>query len=190
MVSASGSTVRVDMLLPCTGPSRAPHSFVEDSPLLSAIVTKQGRIPVKDDFSLSASPNVFVVGDLCSHASLPDGGTAQFANWSGLQAAYALLQRGTWQRTRSLSALVPEPLFVLQDIRRWPRMYVISLGPHDGIVIVNGLVLGSSCLTRRMGGAGKWLIERTKVCESMGQEWALAFWALGDSAAALLGYIM
>ena len=67
-----------------------------------------------------------------------------------------------------------------------PRVMCLSLGPHEALLVFNGLLLTSS-VGRRIGALAKWFIESSKVWQVRDLALGHAIWALGDAAAITLG---
>jgi len=59
-----------------------------------------------------------------------------------------------------------------------PLLACVSLGPHNGIVVFNDLVIGGFGLSI-LAGVVKFIIERSKISEIRGEVWGSAFWAFG-----------
>jgi len=58
-----------------------------------------------------------------------------------------------------------------------PRIYCVSLGPHDGVLAFNWLVVGGP-----IAAILKWLVEWTKVLSVSGRPIGRLFWQIADSA--------
>lgn len=59
-----------------------------------------------------------------------------------------------------------------------PLLSCVSLGPYNGIIIFNNIVLGG-LLFGLLGGMMKFIIERSKIAEIRNRLWGRLFWAFG-----------
>lgn len=62
-----------------------------------------------------------------------------------------------------------------------PTLMCVSLGPWDGILVFNSLVLYGA-LGGLVAAALKWVIEVTKLAEMRRRWWAIALWKAIDAA--------
>ena len=70
------------------------------------------------------------------------------------------------------------PSDVFYGAQHAPLLACVSLGPNNGIIIFNDLVLGGFFFGV-LGGFVKYVIERSKMAEIKQKKWGRAFWALG-----------
>ena len=181
----SEERLEADVIALCLGSNGETPGFVAASPVLAKMVDEHGRLPVNTQFQLLSHANIFVCGDCCSHPSVATK-TAQMANWGGIQVAQSIAQAlaSTAMLTRARVAM-RWPALLLRNPQSWPSLYVVSLGPHHGLLIINGVVLPTS-LGLRMASFAKDFIEATKVMESRGSWFGLGLWQFGDSAACMV----
>lgn len=78
----------------------------------------------------------------------------------------------------SNSSLWKYPSDVFYGAQHAPLLACVSLGPNNGIIIFNDLVLGGFFFGV-LGGFVKYVIERSKMAEIKQKKWGRAFWALG-----------
>jgi NADH dehydrogenase FAD-containing subunit len=187
-IKNSKEHLEADIIVLCLGSDGGTPEFITHSQGLTAMVDAHGRLPVNDQFQLLAHANIYVCGDCCSHPSVSTK-TAQMANWGGIQVAQSIAQAlaPTTLLTRARVAM-RWPALLLRNPRSWPSLYVVSLGPHHGLLIVNGFVLPTA-FGQRVASFAKDFIEASKVMESQGSWLGLVLWQLGDSAACMVDFL-
>ncbi|EDQ87658.1 uncharacterized protein MONBRDRAFT_9785 [Monosiga brevicollis MX1] len=174
-----------DLVLVCTGGRKVLPEYAKNSPALLAAASSYGSLRVNQHFQLLEADNIYACGDICEHPGLAVR-TAQMANWGGMAVAQHMAEQLTlsssWCSVRQHHAW---PTFLGHEPSNWSRVYIVSLGAHQGIVIMQDTVMPTTA-GLYMGGFGKWFIERTKVMESRGDCFGTCLWQIGDSIAACL----
>ena len=74
--------------------------------------------------------------------------------------------------------LLTYPSAAFYGARVTPLLSCVSLGPKDGIIVFNNLILGGIFFSV-LGGLAKFIIERSKISEIRNEVWGRGFWAFG-----------
>ena len=69
---------------------------------------------------------------------------------------------------------------------RSPRIFCVSLGPHDGVVAFNQLVVGGGLLSGAVVAVLKWMLEWTKVAACAERPVGVLFWHIADATSTFL----
>jgi len=173
-----GQVLSADIVYPCMGapPASAP---LEGS--LASQLDERRRLrltpqlqPAEQNGSLASGwSRVFGMGDV---ASLP-AGELQLGHTAELNAHVAA---ENMRRSAAGRPLEEYPRGAV-GCERSPRVFCVSLGPHDGVVAFNGLVLSGA-----VAAVTKRILEWTKVAACAERPVGVAFWKFGDAASAWL----
>jgi hypothetical protein len=168
--TAGGVEVACSLLYSCTGaqPQLVP------SPLSKSWLPVDPALQLQGD---GGRPAAVVAGDA---AATGDDKTAFAAEVQGEHAALVVLHRDRHpQGQRGGGGAAPPPTHpqAVTGAAALPCLYCVSLGPRDGILVFNGLVL-SGLLGGLVAALVKWFIEVTKVMEARGSWLGAMIWRL------------
>ena len=84
------------------------------------------------------------------------------------------------------SELLAYPEGLVGEGRELPQIYCVSLGPYDGVLVFNWLVVPGP-----VAAVFKWLVEWTKVASVRGRPVGRLFWEIADaSSVAISNYLI
>jgi NADH dehydrogenase FAD-containing subunit len=148
----------------CTG-AQPRTGIVRDSPALGPkCLTPSGFVRVDESMRVTGTTKIWALGDIADHPYEKQGYMAELT----AEVAAANI-------TNSLKAKPGKELRFPEDLF-WPRkipptILAISLGPKDGLLIFNALVLYG--LIARFA---KGFVNVSKLAQICGQSWGLAVW--------------
>ena len=139
---------------------------------------------------------VFAGGDCALQTGSPDVMLAHSAEMQGHVIAHEVLRSAREQSSpREHGVAVPgqeggyPALLTGRPSLALPRIAIISLGPYEALLCMNGLVL-SDPIGRRLAAFAKVMIEWSKMLQVAGDVTGWAIWVFGDWAALLLNASM
>jgi len=171
----SGRQINADIVYRCMG-FKPISSFLQRD--FSDQLNKRGQLVVTDTLQVKDHPNIFGMGDLCLHErsnELKLGHTAEL----NAHLAAANLERHHLRRP-----MLQYPHGVVGGAVS-PKVYCISLGKYDGVLVFNQIVL-YGVLGGFVAAVMKWLLEWTKVAAAAGREVGIQFWELADFMSVLI----
>lgn len=176
---ATGELLSAGVVYKCVG-AKPNTSTLRDSPLLSPhLVGARGAVRVNAQLQLEGEGleglgHIYCLGDMMGHASreMKLGHTAE------LNAK--LVARNIARAQQRLPPLAyPEGAVGAPTS---PRIFCLSLGPHDATLGFNRLLLHGW-----LPALAKWVLEWTKVAAAAERPVGVLFWRVADYASCLLG---
>lgn len=168
-VLKSGLSIQADITYRCMG-------FKPNSGLLAEEfadqLTDKGSLMVEHTLQVKDYPRIFGMGDVCIHnrsAELKLGHTAE------LNAHLAAINM---ERHHSQAPLLEYPNGIV-GCAVSPKVYCISLGKYDGVLIFNSIVL-YGFIGGFIAAVVKWLLEWTKVAAAANRTVGVLFWEFAD----------
>jgi len=174
-VLKSGRRLEGDVVYRCMGYKPNTAFLSED---FQENLTERGALLVEDTMQVEGFANIFGMGDVALHRrsdELKLGHTAELN---------AHLVAENVSRMQSHSQMLCYPHGVVGGAVS-PKVYCISLGQYDGILIFNSVVLYGS-LGGFLAAVMKWLLEWTKVAASAERPIGVLFWDVADAASILI----
>ena len=173
LLTSSGRRISADMLVMATG-SR-PHAIP-----LPSWPSAHGRVPANEHLlaeTVGGAP-VFVAGDVAGDPSSSPM-LAHAAEMQGTLVAHAI--QGLAHRNGHLPRYPQDVVHSDHPL----TIMVVSLGPYEGILQFNELVLADP-VGRRIAALAKWFIERTKIMHLRGHWFGAFIWTVGDAVAVFI----
>lgn len=174
-VLQSGRRLEADIVYRCMG-------FQPNSAFLSEDFKEQislrGALKVTDTMQVAGCRTIFGMGDVSLHEKTNELKLGHTAELNAHLAAENVHRLHTKQQ------LLCYPHGVVGSAVS-PKVYCISLGEHDGILIFNSIVLYGA-VGGFLAAVMKWLLEWTKVAASGERPVGVLFWAIADSMSALI----
>jgi NADH dehydrogenase FAD-containing subunit len=182
-VRVDGATVNVDLFYKCVGVAPAT-SFLQTSPLGSALKGPRGSIVVNDHLQVEGLEHIFCIGDMCHHApssELKLGHTAEVNGHLAAANVLRMIRNTKLQTASSKQPLLSYPMGVVGNTVT-PKIYDLSLGKYDATLGMNSLVIHGG-----LAAVVKWLLEWTKVAAAQQRPIGILFWIIADFVSNLLG---
>ena len=164
----SGRVIEADITYKCMG-FKPNTGFMAQH--FGDHLDKRGMLRVTDTLQVKDHPNIFGMGDLCLHKSLELklGHTAELN---------AHLVAQNVDRHHQKQPLLEYPFGVVGSAVS-PKVYVISLGKYDGVLLFNSIAV-YGVLGGFVAAIMKWLLEWTKVAAAQNKALGIIFWRIAD----------
>lgn len=202
VTTIQGRQLMAEFVIDCTG-SKIPNksnSFQNDDDTIFPW-NKHGLISVDRNLrsQLFSDIGLFACGDVIEHDdgvsfacsselfdsyskyNIPPIRNAHLAESQAELVSYNVLNYLQWKK-RNFQNNIKGPNFKVYPkdvfgVPCNPLLSAVSLGPRNGIVVVNNIVLGG-LFWLTLGGLAKFIVERTKIAEIRYSLWGRCFWAL------------
>ena len=175
---SDGRVLRADVVYDCTG-GKPNSDVVRANAQLCAQLDAKGRLLVNDALQVSGAPRVYGLGDVMRHAASDEAKLGHTAELNAhLAADNVLRQSKGHELLRYPEGAVGGPSS--------PKIFCVSLGPHDGVVAFNSLVVGGGVISGAVVATLKWMLEWTKVAACAERPVGLLFWRVADATSNFL----
>lgn len=165
----SGQTIEADVCYRCMG-FRPNASFLHNS--FADQMNDKGSLMVEHTLQVKGHPTVFGMGDVCLHPRSNELKLGHTAELNAHLAAHNL------QEHHASGRLLEYPHGVVH-CGTSPKVYCISLGEYDGVLIFNSIVL-YGVVGGFIAAIVKWLLQWTKVAAAANRAVGILFWELAD----------
>jgi len=164
--TASGRVIPADLVFVCFG-LRCNSQSVVDGDMADRLSDRR-EVEVDEHLKVCHSRCVFAAGDVMAHPSR-EIKQAYYAEMNGKLAALNVIRSAHGQSLMRY----PEDIAGAQIM---PLVYVVSLGPCDGSLGFNEVVVNGT-----LAAMVKWFIEWTKVAQMEGRPLGALVWGFGDA---------